>query len=66
MTTEEAIQWGGGTQVALAKLLRIRQNSIAEWGEYPPPYRQLQIEALSRGALRSEPEAWVPQKKAAA
>jgi DNA-binding transcriptional regulator YdaS (Cro superfamily) len=54
MTTDEAIKWGGGTQVALAERLGISQPSVAGWGERPPALRQLQIESLSSGELKAD------------
>jgi hypothetical protein len=56
MKTTDAIRWGGGTQVLLAQRLGMRQSSISAWGEFPPALRQLQIEHLSDGRLRAEPE----------
>lgn len=44
-----------GSQKALADALGIQQPSVAAWPEYPPPLRQLQIEAASNGALKAEP-----------
>lgn len=56
MTKDEAIKWAG-TQVELAKRLGMKsQGTIAGWGDFPPVLRQLQIEALTRGALRAEAE----------
>lgn len=55
MTTDEAIAWGGGTQLALAERLGIKQPSVAGWGEFPPALRQIQIERLSGGELKAEP-----------
>lgn len=67
MTTDDAIKWAGGTQVLLAERLGLKQPSIAAWGEYPPPLRQIQIEMLSAGELKSEPRLFQPrQSKAAA
>lgn len=43
-----------GSQVALAVALGISQSSVAQWGDYPPALRQLQIEALTGGKLRAE------------
>lgn len=56
MTKQEAIAALGGTQAALAEALGVTQGSISLWDVYPPPLRQLQIEALTRGALRAEPD----------
>lgn len=60
MTTDEAIEWAGGTQAALAAALGIKQPSVAKWGEYPPEGRQYQIELLSGGRLKAERAAVVP------
>jgi transcriptional repressor of cell division inhibition gene dicB len=43
------------TQKAIAEALGIAQPSVAEWGEYPPDSRQLQIELLTGGTLKAEP-----------
>lgn len=37
----------------LADTLGISVAAIYQWGEYPPLGRQYQIEALSKGALRT-------------
>ncbi len=51
-----------GTQLAVAKRLGITQSSVAEWGEYPPPLRQMQLEKITKGRLRAEPSA-VPSEE---
>lgn len=58
MTKDEAIKGLGGTQAALAEKLGMTQGSVALWGKYPPPLRQIQIERLSGGVLKAEPWAW--------
>lgn len=63
MKTSEAILWAGGTQVALAARLGINQPSVAGWGDYPPPLRQIQIEQLSGGVLRAEPDVFNQAKR---
>ena len=55
MQTSDAIAHYG-TQVRLAAVLGINQSSVSTWGEFPPPLRQLQIEAATHGELRAEPE----------
>lgn len=56
MTKDQAVKHFGG-QVRLAQALDdCKQSTISCWGEYPPPLRQLQIEALTGGELRAEPE----------
>lgn len=68
MKTDQAISHFG-TQVKLAAALGIDQSTISgSWREYPPPWRQLQIEALTGGALKAEAECdkyRVPAVKAA-
>lgn len=54
MTKDQAIKALGGTQAALATALGMTQGSVSLWGEFPPPMRQLQIEAMTRGELRAE------------
>jgi transcriptional repressor of cell division inhibition gene dicB len=53
MTKDQAVKHYG-TQGKLASALGMKQSSISLWGVYPPPIRQLQIEALTAGALRAE------------
>lgn len=55
MKTDAVINYYGSQHKA-ASALGLRQPSVANWGEYPPELRQLQIEALTRGALKAEPE----------
>jgi hypothetical protein len=43
------------TQKAIADALGIKQPSVAEWKEFPPDQRQLQIERLVP-TLKAEPE----------
>ena len=45
-----------GSQRKAAEALGLAQPSIANWGQRPPPLRQLQIEAVTGGALRAEPD----------
>jgi hypothetical protein len=54
MKTSDAIKHFG-TQQKLATALGLSQSSVAEWGEYPPRLRQLQIAALTGGRLQAEP-----------
>jgi DNA-binding transcriptional regulator YdaS (Cro superfamily) len=64
MTTQEAVRFYG-TQRALAEALHIKQSSVAEWGEYPPALRQLQIERATKNKLKAESDALKPRAKAA-
>jgi hypothetical protein len=63
MTTQEAINFYGGTQQKLADALGISQASVSGWGDYPPNLRQLQLERLSKGKLKSEPGILSVRKK---
>lgn len=55
MTKEDAIKrWG--TQTALGIALKVDQSTISGWGTHPPAWRQLQIEALTAGELKAEPD----------
>lgn len=55
VTKDEAIKHFK-TQAGVADALGIKQSSVAEWGEYPPELRQLQIHRITFGALKAEPE----------
>lgn len=60
MKTEQALKhFGGNTK--LTELLGLSSGAISQWGEYPPPLRQVQIEALSGGALKAD-KAILPQR----
>jgi DNA-binding transcriptional regulator YdaS (Cro superfamily) len=61
MRTDEALSYFG-SQKALAEALGITQPSVAEWGEFPPGGRQLQIEKVTGGALKAEPDCMVTKK----
>jgi DNA-binding transcriptional regulator YdaS (Cro superfamily) len=54
MTKAEAVRYYG-TQRKLAAALGVSQPSIANWPDRPPPYRQIQIEADTGGALKADP-----------
>lgn len=55
MTKDQVIAHYGGV-TAVAKALGLSQPSVTNWGEYPPELRQLQIEAVTEGKLKAEPE----------
>lgn len=44
------------TQTAVAKALGIAQSSVAIWGKFPPDRRQIQLEHLTGGTLKAEPD----------
>jgi len=64
MTKDHAIKHFG-SQAKLAAALGMTQGSVSLWGDYPPPVRQLQLEALTAGALKAEPECLLPKSKPA-
>lgn len=53
MKTLDALNYAGGN-TKLSELLGLSSGAISQWGEYPPDLRQLQIEAVSGGALKAE------------
>jgi DNA-binding transcriptional regulator YdaS (Cro superfamily) len=64
MTTYDAIKHYG-TQQKLADALGIAQSTVSEWGAYPPGFRQLQIQHLTRARLRAEPDVFSKRRRAA-
>lgn len=56
MKTSEVLEHYG-SQTAVAEALGIRQPSVANWDEFPPAKRQLQIQIATGGKLRAEPSA---------
>ena len=54
MKTKDAIIYAGGS-LRLAQLLGITCGAISQWGDTVPDIRQLQIERVTFGALRSSP-----------
>jgi hypothetical protein len=63
MTTQECIDYFKD-KPSLAKALGIKLPSVYEWGEYPPPLRQLQLQLLTRNKLKAEPDC-TPKKAVA-
>jgi DNA-binding transcriptional regulator YdaS (Cro superfamily) len=62
MTTEQAISYYG-SKTALADKLGIHQAAVSQWGKYPPPLRQKQLEEITRRELKAEPNIY--RKRAA-
>lgn len=54
MKTSDALSHFDESPSKLAKALGMDQSSIYSWGEYPPAVRQLQLEAVTAGALKAE------------
>jgi len=46
------------TQVALADVLGISRAAVSKWGEDVPPLRQLQLQAITDGKLRPDPDVY--------
>lgn len=65
MTTSECIAHYG-SRPKLAAALGIAAPSVYDWDEYPPPLRQLQIEALTGRKLVAEPNCFETKSKKAA
>jgi hypothetical protein len=60
MKTQDALNhFGGNTE--LTALLSLSTGAISQWGEFPPPLRQLQIETLSGGVLKAD-KAILPKR----
>ena len=57
MTKADAIKHYG-TQQKLAAALGLSQATISGWGEFPPPLRQLQMQKITKGKLRAEPNVF--------
>lgn len=55
MKTSEAIHHYG-SNVALTAALGLSAGAVSQWGEYPPDARQLQIERITLGALKADPD----------
>ena len=53
MDMRQALEWFG-TKTAIAKALGVRPPSVTLWGDRIPPIRQLQIERMTKGALRAD------------
>lgn len=55
MTKDQVISHFGGVNAA-ARALGLSQPSVTNWRDPLPVLRQLEIETLTRGALRAGPE----------
>ncbi len=51
-----------GSASALARALNIKPPSIYGWPDTVPPLRQLQLEALTDGALAADPALKIEKK----
>jgi hypothetical protein len=55
MKTSEVFAFYGDNKSAVARALGIDQSSVYDWGEFPPGGRQLQLEKVTDGQLKAEP-----------
>lgn len=55
MKTDKAIEHAGSPK-ALADLLGITPSAISQWGDEVPPGRQIQLERLTGGKLKADPD----------
>lgn len=55
-----------GSQAALARALGVKQPSVQDWGEIVPPLRQLQIEKITDGKFKAEPDVFDKKPRTAA
>jgi hypothetical protein len=58
MRTSEALEFFGNDKRALAVALGIQVPSVYDWGDFPPPLRQIQLEQVTGGALKAEPNVF--------
>jgi transcriptional repressor of cell division inhibition gene dicB len=66
MRKSEALEHFGNSPSALARALGIRPESIYSWGEIVPGLRQLQLERLTKGALKADSKFKSPSEDRAA
>ena len=68
MTPREVVDFYGGTQVKTAAALGLTQAAISEWFRlgYVPLGRQYEIQILTGGRLRADPDAIAAAKAARA
>lgn len=63
MTKQEAIEWAGGTQQALADKLDISAPAVSQW-DAVPELQQYKLHHLSAGHLKIDPEFNLTSTKA--
>ena len=68
MTPEQVVAHFGGTQVKAAEALGLRQSAVSEWFRhgYVPLGRQYEIQVLTGGTLRANPDSIKKAKQSAA
>jgi hypothetical protein len=63
MLTQDAINFFQGNRSALARALGIEPESTYSWGARVPRLRQLQLEAITGGVLKADPDIFKPAPK---
>lgn len=58
MRKSDAVRYFG-TEYRVAKALGINQSAVSRWTTYVPLIRAMQIERLSGGKLRADPDAYM-------
>jgi DNA-binding transcriptional regulator YdaS (Cro superfamily) len=56
MKKDDAIRYFG-SQAKLGAALGVSQTTVSDWPDILPPYRQLQLQKLTQGALQAAPDA---------
>lgn len=57
MSKDEALKFYEGNQSALARALGLDQSTVNKWAAIPP-LRQLQLERVTGGRLKADPDAF--------
>lgn len=55
MKTQHAIDLAGSPK-ELADLLGITPSAVSQWGDEVPPARQLQLQQITKGKLKADPD----------
>ena len=63
MLTSDAVKFFG-SYAKLAKALGLTRAAPYQWGERPPAIRQLQLERISFGHLKADPDVLNPERAA--
>ena len=63
MNKQAAIDYFGSV-AALASAIDATPSAISQWGDYPPGGRQLQLEAITKGKLKAEPNCMKKERAA--
>lgn len=64
MTKDQALQHYAGNQSELARVLGIDPSTVCKWADVPP-LRQIQLERITKGKLKADPDCFEKQKRKA-